>query len=56
MRRRVPRKVPCSGGPVISGLQASVVRGTLHIQRRRLGGRAVGSSCASKLYRVSRGD
>ena len=45
-----------AGGPVTSGLQAFIGLGTLHIRRRRLGGRAVGESGSSKLYRVSQGD
>ena len=45
-----------AGGPVASGFQAFVGRGTLRIRRRRLGSGAVGSGAASKLYLVSQGD
>ena len=44
-----------AGGPVSSGLQAFIGRGTLQIRRRRPGGRVAGRSSA-KLKRVSRGD
>ena len=40
------------GGPVSSGLQAFIGRGTLQIRRRRLGSRAAGCSGSCKLKRV----
>ena len=45
-----------AGGPVAPGIQAFHGRGRLRIRRRRLGGRAVGGSGASGLFRVSHGD
>ena len=40
-------------GPVSSGLQAFIGRGSLRIKRRWLGGRAAGGRGSSELYRVS---
>ena len=42
-----------AGGPTEAGSSASLGRGLLRIRCRRLGGRAVGGSGASRLYRVS---
>ena len=45
-----------AGGPTVAGSSAFLGRGLLRIRRRRLGGRAVGRSGASRLYRVSHSD
>ena len=45
-----------AGGPTAAGSSAFIGRGLLRIRRRRLGGRAVGGSGASRLYRVSQSD
>ena len=44
------------GGPTEAGSSAFLGRGLLRIRSRRLGGRAVGRSGASRLYRVSHCD
>ena len=45
-----------AGGPTAAGSAAFLGRGLRRIRSRRLGGRAVGGSGASRLYRVSQGD
>ena len=45
-----------AGGPTEAGSSAFLGRGLLRIRSRRLGGRAVGGTGSSRLYRVSRGD
>ena len=45
-----------AGGPTEAGSAAFLGRGLLRIRSRRLGGRAVGRSGASRLYRVRHGN
>ena len=45
-----------AGGPTAAGSPAFLGRGLLRIRRRCLGGRAVGGTGSSKLYRASQGD
>ena len=45
-----------AGGPTEGGSSAFLGRGLLRIRSRRLGGKAVGHSGASRLYRVSHSD
>ena len=45
-----------AGGPTEAGSSPFFGRGLLRIRRRRLGGRAVGRSGASRLFRLSHGD
>ena len=44
-----------AGGPTEAGSSTFLGRGLLRIRCRRLGGRTVGGSGSSRLYRVSRG-
>ena len=50
------RAYSLAGGPTTAGSSAFLGRGLLRIRTRRLGGRAVGGSGSSRLYRVSQND
>ena len=45
-----------AGGPIAAGSSAFLGRGFLRIRSRRLGGRAVGGTGSSRLYRTSQND
>ena len=45
-----------AGGPTAAGSSAFLGRGLLRIRSRRLGGRAVGGTGSSRLYRACQGD
>ena len=45
-----------AGGPTAAGSSAFLGRGLLRIRRRRLGGRAVGGTGSSRLYRTCQND
>ena len=50
------RTYSLAGGPTDAGSSAFLGRGQLRIRSRRLGGRAAGGKCSSRLYRVRHGD
>ena len=45
-----------AGGPTAAGSSAFLGRGLLRIRSRRLGGRGVGGTGSSRLYRTCQGD
>ena len=50
------RAYSLAGGPTTAGSSAFLGRGQLRIRSRRLGGRAVGGTGSSRLYRACQGD
>ena len=50
------RAYSLAGGPTAAGSSAFLGRGLLRIRSRRLGGRAVGGTSSSSLYRACQGD
>ena len=50
------RAYSLAGGPTVAGSSAFLGRGLLRIRSRRLGGRAVGGTGSSRLYRISQND
>ena len=50
------RAYTLAGGPVTGDSSVFLGRRSLRIRHRRLGGKAVGGSSSSRLYRVSQGD
>ena len=50
------RAYALAGGPTAAGSSAFLGRGLLHIRSRRLGGRAVGGTGSSRLYRTCQDD
>ena len=50
------RAYALAGGPIAAGSSAFVGRGLLRIRSRRLGGRAVGGTGSSRLYRTCQND
>ena len=50
------RAYALAGGPTAAGSSAFLGRGLLRIRSRRLGGRAVGGTGSSRLYRACQGD
>ena len=50
------RAYALAGGPTAAGSSAFLGRGLLRVRSRRLGGRAVGGTGSSRLYRTCQGD